>query len=83
MPLTLMDQEQRERFEDHPFADSLSVFPEVGSRAMQRILIAEEDYNEGWLEVQEGRYRYLAAGEGEIVIKGVLSEYLAYEVIWS
>ena len=83
MPLTLMNRVQRKQFEDHPFDGVLDVWPEVGSRAMQRALIADVAYNEGWLTVQERRYRYMAVGEGEIVVRGVLSEYLAYEVIWN
>lgn len=82
MPLTLMSREQREQFEDHPFSGGLAVWPEVGSRAMQRVLIADEAYNEGWLTVQEGRYRYMAVGAGDVVVRGVLSEYLGFEVIW-
>jgi len=83
-PLLLVSEEQRKQFEANPFADSLGVWPEVGSRAMQRLLLVDgEAYNEGWLTVQEGRYRYLTVGEGDIVVRGVLSEYLAYEVIWN
>lgn len=82
MPLTVMTQEQREQFENHPFAGTLAVWPEVGSRAMQRVLIADDAYNEGWLTVQEGRYRFMAVGAGETVVRGVLSEYLGFEVIW-
>lgn len=37
-----------------------------------------------WVEVQSGRYRYLAALDGtETVVRMVLSEYLACEVRWS
>jgi len=82
IPLTLMNNEQRQQFEDHPFSGSLQVWPEVGSRAMQRVMIADEAYNEGWLIVQEGRYRYMAVGDGNVVVRGVCSEYLGFEVIW-
>jgi hypothetical protein len=82
MPLALMSREQREQFEDHPFSGSLGVWPEVGSRAMQRVIVADKAYNEGWLTVQAGRYRYMAVGAGEVVVRGVLSEYLAFEVTW-
>ena len=37
-----------------------------------------------WVEVQEGRYRYLAVDDaGGSWIKMVIGEYLACEVIWS
>ncbi len=49
---------------------------------MQRLLIADEAYSVGWITVQEGRYRYMAIGAEAVMIRGVLSEYLGYEVIW-
>ncbi|MCA3621648.1 MAG: hypothetical protein IOC56_11230 [Methylobacterium sp.] len=82
MPLASMNKEQRQQFEDHPFGGSLQVWPEVGSRAMQRVLIVDQAYNEGWLTVQEGRYRYMALGASDVVVRGVCSEYLGFEVIW-
>jgi hypothetical protein len=45
---------------------------------MQRLLIADEAYSKGWLTVQEGRYRYMAIGQGEVFVRGVLSEYLHF-----
>jgi hypothetical protein len=82
MPLTLINQEQRARFEDHPISGGLAAWPEVGSRAMQRLMIADEAYNEGWLIVQEGRYRYMTVAASDVVVRGVFSEYLGFEVIW-
>ena len=36
-----------------------------------------------WVEVQPGRYSYLAFdGDGGITVRIVLSEYLACEVVW-
>ncbi|MCA8993525.1 MAG: hypothetical protein KDA88_16170 [Planctomycetaceae bacterium] len=69
---------------------------EVGSRNSQRMLctqvtlrsMAGEDRAvnflvNDWIVVQEGRYRYQAIDEPEIVrIKILLSEYLACEVTW-
>lgn len=40
-------------------------------------------YEEVWLTVHEGRYRYSAVGEGEVVVRSVLKEDLAYEVMWN
>ncbi len=62
--------------------DDFALWPEVGSRAMQRLLVADEAYQGGWLIVQEGRYRYMAVSGGDTVVRGVLSEYLGFEVIW-
>lgn len=79
MPLVSMTDDQRNHFETAP---EVNIWPEVGSRAMHRMLIADDAYAGGWITVQEGRYRFLAVAEGSLMIRGVLSEYLAFEVIW-
>ncbi|WP_205525908.1 hypothetical protein, partial [Pyxidicoccus trucidator] len=97
-PLALMDAEAQVRFETPPTS---SLFPEVGSRAMQRVMVVsvtlaslddptskvvqESLWGPGWIEVQPGRYRYLATvvDSGHVIVRMVLSEYLACEVIWS
>jgi hypothetical protein len=64
----------------HPAA-----WPEVGSRAMQRMLVATPAnfvYGNDWVEVQEGQYRYAAISEGAVMVRIVIGEYLACEVIW-
>jgi hypothetical protein len=79
-PLDTLSPEARDDFESPP---SPTAWPEVGSRAMQR-LIEEEGAVDwpGWVVVQSGRYRYSASiGEGT-VIRIVISEYLAGEVTW-
>ena len=78
-PLESLSCEQREHFETAP---DTGAWPEVGSRAMQRMLVGDQPYSDGWLEIQEGRYRYMAVGAGSVMVRGVLSEYLAFEVIW-
>ena len=75
LPLVLLDDETRKAFES---VDAPIVWPEVGSRAMQRMAAGEY----GWLEVQPGRYRFLATVCGSARIRMVLSEYLACEVLW-
>lgn len=78
-PLPLLSEEQRIRFESSLETDFL---PEVGSRAMQRGIIMH-GFSSKWVVVQKDRYRYLAAAiAGGIVVRMVLSEYLACEVIW-
>jgi hypothetical protein len=77
-PLRVLSPEQVRRFEENPAG---SMWPEVGSRAMQRIV--EDDAPTGWIIVQPGRYRFLAAaGDSGLIVRFVLSEYLAAEVVW-
>jgi hypothetical protein len=76
-PLHLFGDEAREAFEcttEYGFA----VWPEVGSRAMQRLI----QHGQEWIEVQPSRYRYLATVDATVRVRIVLSEYLACEVIW-
>ena len=62
----------------------LAAWPEVGSRAMQRLLVVDRDvFREGWLVVQDGNYRYCVTQEGRLKVKIILREYLACEVIWN
>lgn len=78
LPLKMLGSQRRESFEHVPVPD---VWPEVGSRAMQRV--AARGGLAEWLEVQEGRYRYLAvATQAGILVRAVLSRYLAIEVRW-
>lgn len=61
------------------------VFPEIGSRAFCRAGKILEIYHygayvDGWHIVQDGRYRYLVSHSDGILVRGVLSEYLGYEV---
>ena len=77
-PLHLLDNDVREAFEN-TFGHGFAIWPEVGSRAMQRLVQNEH----GWIEVQLGRYRYLATTDAVVRVRLVLSEYLACEVIWS
>lgn len=81
-PIHLMPNDDRRRFEDSPIKGSFAVWPEVGSRAMQR-LISGEDLSDGWVVVQEGRYRYQAVVGGFVSVKIVLREFLAVETIWN
>jgi hypothetical protein len=77
--LASLSDEDRGYFESIP---EISVCPEVGSRAMQRILI----FDNGmafipWVTVQEGRYRYLATFYGsEPIIKIVIDEFIGCEM---
>jgi hypothetical protein len=78
-PISSMSADKRTQFETPP---PLDILPEVGSRAMQRVLLSAGAVQVDWVDVQEGRYRYLTLAVGEVVVRMVLSEYLACEVIW-
>jgi hypothetical protein len=83
MPLHSMTTDTRRHFEKVP---SSSVWPEVGTRAMQRMVISvgtQAKIHPDWIEVQEERYRYFAFAERErVLVRIVIGEYLACEVIW-
>jgi len=60
-----------------------ALWPEVGSRAMQRLFVLGNDvFSEGWLIVQDGNYRFRVYEGPGIVVKMVIREYLACEVVW-
>jgi hypothetical protein len=77
-----MQDDARGRFETPP---DVNVWPEVGSRAMQRLVVSPPrgTVSPGWVVVQDDRYRYLAVAEHSILVRIVVSEYLACEVVWS
>ncbi len=79
-PLVSLTPDQRHAFEEIP---QEAVWPEVGSRMMQRVAGVAPLVN-GWVDVQESVYRYAIGWPGgEVIVKTVLREYLATEVIWS
>ncbi|MBS3961214.1 MAG: hypothetical protein KGZ61_05185 [Sandarakinorhabdus sp.] len=82
-PLSTLSQEARDEFEGGGQGE-LAGWPEVGSRAMQRLLVFDnaDVLDEGWLEVQEERYRFRAYSDGGLCVRIVLREYLACEVRW-
>lgn len=92
-PMSMMTAEQRDAYEA-PHVPQL--FGEVGSRGMQRSVVTQlalisptgglaalNLVINDWVEVQEGRYRYLAMhNSNEVKIRIVLEEFLACEVSW-
>lgn len=64
-------------------AGEMALWPEVGSRAMQRLIIPDGSYENGWIHVQPGRYRYAVTQSDDIEVRMVFSEYLACEVRWA
>jgi hypothetical protein len=80
-PLPLMADEERAAFEGQD--GQLALWPEVGSRAMQRLFVLGNDvFSEVWLVVQDGNYRYRVSQLPGMVVKMVIREYLACEVGW-
>jgi hypothetical protein len=79
-PLELLGQAARHHFETVPGS---AIWTEVGSRAMQRLIVFGTDVtDEGWIEVQHERYRYFVVANGAVLVRFVVSEYLACEVVW-
>jgi len=74
--LKLLSEESRINFEMIPQANKA---PEVGSRAMENIIISKDMLGMPWIIVQKNRYRYLTFEEG---VRMVFSEYLWCEIIW-
>jgi hypothetical protein len=77
VPLCRMTPEMMEEFQ---MAPDTALWPEVGSRAMNRILVGVEGQYP-WIEVQPERYRYLVAS-APFLVRIVIAEYLAAEVVW-
>ena len=83
-PLDVLSGEERSGFDE--YADGqLTGWSEIGSRSFHRACGKPPDRFEqwgDWILVQAGRYRYSVAETDGIVVRMVLSEYLASEVIW-
>ncbi len=77
--LASMPADQRNQFETPPHTD---ILPEVGSRAMQRTVIAGSVPICDWVHVQAGRYRYLTSVGRATLVRMVIDEYVAGEVTW-
>lgn len=81
-PITNLSEDQIQEFEDIDLKLQ-NLLPEVGSRAMQRLLVSERSiYCMGWVIVQPGRYRYSVQQGKRIEVRMVFSEYLACIVVW-
>lgn len=79
-PMVHWTADQRNTFECVPLGAG---WPEVGSRMMQRIA-GVDPLVDGWVEVQEGVYRYAVAQVPDgLLVRTVIREYLATEVYWS
>lgn len=85
-PLPVLSESERVAFEEVPFRTP-ALWPEIGTRAFMRTLVVTDQgqspilVSEGWIVVQQGRYRYAVESDG-LMVRMVLSEYLACQVVW-
>jgi hypothetical protein len=81
LPLHLMTEQ-----ETNVFLSNIEInkSPEVGSRAMQNLLIDSKDnFYSHWITVQENNYSYCVCSNlGSLSVRIILMDYLAIEVIW-
>lgn len=75
--LELLPEEARHRFEATPV---IGLLPEVGSRSLQQLAITEQGAFLPWINVQDGRYRYVVPEVG--LVRMVLSEYFWCQIRW-
>jgi hypothetical protein len=81
-PLRTLSPDALQHFETPP---QPVAWPEVGTRAMQRMVVVTPGnmiLGNDWIEVQEGQYRYVAIADGPVMVRFVVGEYLACEVMW-
>lgn len=77
--LDSFDNKERSSFENTPKMD---VYPEVGSRTVIMINSSGEICYQ-WEIVQNSMYRYIVADvDNSVIVKLVLSEFIACEIIW-
>ncbi len=84
VPLPALSEQERMSFE-HLRLWKLDFLPELGSRAFIRALGGKPDpfaCLDDWIVVQPGRYRYAVIETGGMLVRMVLSEYLACMVSW-
>lgn len=82
--MSVMTDTERTEFEQGGAGDSAlgPLLPELGTRALTRAMTSA-DLVDDWVEVQRGRYRYMVGcGDSATVVRTVIFEYLATEVVW-
>ena len=83
-PLPTLSEVERDAFENVT-SGKLDLWPEIGSRVFFRAGGKSPDRFEqsgDWVVVQLGRYRYATVETEGVLVKMVLSEYLACMVFW-
>lgn len=79
VPFLYMAPDARKDFETPPRSPFC---PEVGSRATQRLVVNDLGASL-WITVQSARYRYLTSIGNGVIVRMVIGEYLACEVVWN
>ncbi len=79
-PLLFLSDEELHSFENVPAG---AMWAEVGGRALQRQVLSCPNTLSEWLVVQPERYRYLVSIQDGVLVRIVISDYLACEVRWS
>lgn len=78
-PLIALNEHQNNQFQWFP---ETNMWPEVGSRWMQRLMTGQDMSSDGWITVQPLRYRYSVGFVDGIEIRIVIAEYLGCIVRW-
>lgn len=78
-PICTMSQQEIDEFVG---ASTMEVWPEVGSRWMQRVVEGDNFDNIGFLVVQPDIYSFQIGTSNGLSIKSVIHNYLATEVVW-
>lgn len=78
-PLQILTPEAVRSFETIDYGPG---WPEVGSRLMSRLVSGEDMRADGWVIVQPDVYRFAVVDNGQFVVRTVIREYLATEVVW-
>lgn len=78
-PISLMEQHE---INDFIGANEMKVWPEVGSRWMQRVVEGDSFDEDGFLIVQQETYRFKVDTRHGLSIKSVIHNYLATDVTW-
>lgn len=82
VPIHTLSRDALQHFENPP---PPVAWLEVGTRAMQRMVVNTPSNvvrATSWAEVQESQYRYFAIAQGSVLVRFVIGEYLACEVMW-
>jgi hypothetical protein len=80
-PICSFGREELYAFENDTGISTFASWPEVGSRYMSRLTEGPNPFENGWIVVQSGRYRFRMSGDG-LEVRIVLREYLACVVSW-
>ena len=78
IPMSALSDTEQTAFLDF---DHGSGWPEIGSRMMTRLLTGQ-DLDGSWVVVQDGVYRFAATEGDGFIVRILIRDYLAAEVIW-